>query len=192
VFAAGLSYRYVFGVGMLFLTAMMAVTLMFPYQQKRLMTFMDPWRDQLGDGFQITQSLMAVGSGGVLGRGLMHGVQKLYYLPEAHNDFIYAVVAEELGLWGTTVMLLLFGFIAWRGLRIALAAPDRFGALLAIGITCMVAVQALVNMSVVLAMVPTKGIPLPLVSNGGSSLLINIFAVGILLNISQQSSAVAT
>ena len=121
----------------------------------------------------------------------MAGVQKLWYLPEAHNDFIYAVIGEELGLIGTTVILVAFLVIAWRGLRTALVAPDRFGALLALGITTMVVCQALVNMSVVIGLFPTKGIPLPFVSNGGSSLLISLIAMGILLNISQQSSPVA-
>jgi cell division protein FtsW len=121
----------------------------------------------------------------------MAGVQKLFFIPEPHTDFIYAVVGEELGLIGTTVILTAFLAIAWRGLRAALVAPDRFGALLALGITAMVACQALVNMSVVIGLFPTKGIPLPFVSNGGSSLLINLVGMGILLNISQQASPVA-
>ena len=132
---------------------------------------------------------IAVGSGGWLGRGLMGGVQKLFYLPEPHTDFIYAVIAEELGLVGATFVLVCFGVIAWRGLRTAMAAPDRFGAFLALGITTMVVVQALVNVSVVLGMMPTKGIPLPLVSAGGSSLLINLLGMGILLNISQHEAS---
>ncbi len=119
----------------------------------------------------------------------MAGVQKLFYIPDPHTDFIYAVIGEELGLIGTTVILIAFLVIAWRGLRTALVAADRFGAFLALGITTMVACQALVNMSVVIGMFPTKGIPLPFVSNGGSSLVINMVAMGILLNISQQGSA---
>jgi cell division protein FtsW len=151
------------------------------------MTFLDPWSDQLGAGFQIVQALMAIGSGGVFGKGLMGGIQKLYYIPEPHTDFIYAVIAEELGLVGTTLTLICFAVIAWRGLRASLQAPDRFGTLLAMGITLMVAMQAFVNISVVTALLPTKGIPLPFVSNGGSSLLINLVAMGILLNISQHA-----
>ena len=119
----------------------------------------------------------------------MDGVQKLFYLPEPHTDFIYAVIAEELGLIGATVVLVCFCVIAWRGLRVALRAPDRFGAFLALGLTAMVAVQAFVNISVVLGLLPTKGIPLPFVSSGGSSLLINLVGMGILLNVSQHASS---
>ena len=121
----------------------------------------------------------------------MDGVQKLFYLPEPHTDFIYAVIAEELGLIGATLVLLCFCVITWRGLRIALRAPDRFGAFLALGLTTMVAVQAFVNMSVVLGLMPTKGIPLPFVSTGGSSLLINLVGMGVLLNVSQHASSEA-
>ena len=155
------------------------------------MAFLDPWADPLGDGYQMIQSMIAVGIGGVFGRGLMDGVQKLFYLPEPHNDFIYAVIAEELGLVGATVVLACFCVIAWRGLRTALRAPDRFGAFLALGLTTMVAFQAFFNISVVLGLLPTKGIPLPFVSYGGSSLLINLIGMGILLNVSQHASSVA-
>src|SRR6185503_8767163 len=130
------------------------------YRRRRWLTFLDPWKDPLGDGFQIIQSLIAVGTGGIRGKGLMNGVQKLFYLPEPHTDFIFSVISEELGLIGATLVLLCFCVISWRGLRIALRAPDSFGALLAIGLTTMVAVQAFVNMSVVLGLMPTKGIPL--------------------------------
>jgi cell division protein FtsW len=170
----------------------MALVLTSDYRRRRWTTFLNPEADPLGDGFQILQSLFAIGSGGVFGKGLMAGIQKLYYIPEPHTDFIYAVIAEELGLVGTTLTLVCFAFIGWRGLRTALLAPDRFGALLALGLTMMVVLQAFVNISVVTALLPTKGIPLPFVSNGGSSLLINLVAMGILLNISQQSSATAT
>jgi cell division protein FtsW len=155
------------------------------------MTVLDPWQDPLGAGYQTIQALIAVGSGGPFGKGLMGGVQKLFYIPEPHTDYIFAVIAEELGLVGTTVVLICFAVIAWRGLRTALVAADRFGSLLAIGLTAMVAWQALFNMSVVVGLVPTKGIPLPFVSNGGSSLVVNLVAMGILLNISQQSSSMA-
>jgi cell division protein FtsW len=121
----------------------------------------------------------------------MGGIQKLYYIPEPHTDFIFAVIAEELGLIGTTLTLLCFGVILWRGLRASILAPDRFGALLALGITIMMVAQALVNMSVVVSLLPTKGIPLPFVSNGGSSLLINLVGMGILLNVSQHASSEA-
>jgi cell division protein FtsW len=191
VFAAGVSWRYIVpAVGVLVPLAGLLV-LSSPYRRERLLTFLDPWKDPLGNGFQIIHSLFAIGSGGVLGKGLMSGIEKLYYIPEPHTDFIYAVIGEELGLVGTTVTLVCFALIAWRGLRACLLAPDRFGSLVALGITMMIALQALVNISVVTAMLPTKGIPLPFVSNGGSSLLINLVAMGILLNISQQSSATA-
>ena len=159
------------------------------YRRRRLLAFWNPEADPLGDGFQVLQSLIAVGTGHVFGKGLMGGVQKLFYLPEPHTDFIYAVIAEELGLIGATAVLVCFCVIAWRGARIALRAEDSFGSFVALGLTTMVAVQALVNISVVLGLVPTKGIPLPLVSAGGSSLLINLLGIGVLLNISQHESA---
>jgi cell division protein FtsW len=188
VFAAGLSYRYLFGMVLVMLPAAVALVLMFPYRMRRWTAFIHPSAELQDAGYQLNQSLIAVGSGGTFGKGVMAGIQKLYYLPEAHTDFIYAVIGEELGLIGTTVILVAFLVIAWRGLRTSLVAPDRFGALLALGITTMVACQALVNISVVIGLFPTKGIPLPFVSNGGSSLLINLVAMGILLNISQQAS----
>jgi len=132
--------------------------------------------------------MIAVATGGVFGRGLMDGVQKLFYLPEPHNDFIFAVISEELGMIGATTVLGCFCVITWRGLRTAIRAPDRFGAFLALGLTTMVAFQAFFNMSVVLGVLPTKGIPLPFVSYGGSSLLINLVGMGILLNVSQHAS----
>lgn len=189
VFSAGISYRY---VGVLTIAAAVAGTALVvtsEYRFRRVQAFMDPWADPLGNGWQMIQSMIAVGTGGVFGRGLMAGVQKLFYLPEPHNDFIYSVIGEELGLLGTTLVLACFCVIAWRGLRAAVRAPDRFGALLAIGLTTMVVFQAFFNISVVLGLLPPKGIPLPLVSAGGSSLLINLVGIGILLNISQHASS---
>ena len=188
IFAAGLSYRYLFGAMLLALPALYVILMQADYRRRRLLTFMDPWADPLGDGFQIIQSLIAVGTGGVFGKGLMNGVQKLFYLPEPHTDFIYAVISEETGLIGATLVLLCFCVIGWRGMRAALKAPDGFGAFLALGITMMLVLQAFVNISIVLGMLPTKGLPLPLVSNGGSSMLINLLGVGVLLNISQHSA----
>jgi cell division protein FtsW len=189
VFAAGLNYRYVAGALLCALPALYLVVMGSAYRRRRTLAFLNPWDDPLGDGFQIIQSLIAVGTGGVWGKGLMNGVQKLFYLPEPHTDFIYAAIAEELGLIGATAVLLCFCIVTWRGLRIALRAPDTFGALLALGLTTMVAVQAFVNISVVLGLMPTKGIPLPFVSFGGSSLLINLVGMGILLNVSQHVSS---
>jgi cell division protein FtsW len=188
VFAAGLHYRYFVGLVLVALPAVYLVLVAAPYRRRRLLAFWDPWADPLGDGFQIIQSLVAVGTGGIFGRGLMGGVQKLFYLPEPHTDFIYAVISEELGLAGATVILLCFCVIAWRGLRISARAEDTFGSFVALGLTTMIAAQALVNISVVLGLMPTKGIPLPLVSFGGSSLLINLLGMGVLLNISQHES----
>jgi cell division protein FtsW len=185
VFAAGISYRYMLGGAILALPALYVILMQADYRRRRLLTFMDPWADPLGDGFQIIQSLIAVGTGGVFGKGLMSGVQKLFYLPEPFTDFIFAVISEETGLIGASMVVLCFCVIAWRGLRTSLRAPDSFGAFLALGITMMLVLQALVNISVVLGLMPTKGIPLPLVSNGGSSMLINLLGVGVLLNISQ-------
>ncbi len=187
VFAAGISYRYLLGAGLLMLPALYVIMMQADYRRRRLLTFMDPWADPLGDGFQIIQSLIAVGTGGVFGKGLMSGVQKLFYLPEPHTDFIFAVISEETGLLGASMVVLCFCVIAWRGLRTAMRAPDSFGAFLALGITMMLVLQAFVNISVVLGLMPTKGIPLPLVSNGGSSMLINLLGVGVLLNISQHA-----
>ena len=191
VFAAGLNYRYLVGTVLVTLPAVYLVLVSAPYRRRRLLAFWDPWADPLGDGFQIIQSLIAVGTGGVFGRGLMAGVQKLFYLPEPHTDFIFAVIGEELGLIGTTGVLACFSLIAWRGLRIVLRAQDSFGSFVALGLTSMIVVQAFVNMSVVLGLLPTKGIPLPLVSAGGSSLLISLLGMGVLLNISQHESAEA-
>ena len=188
VIAAGLNWRY---IAALLLTAAPAIWLLIwlaPYRMRRFTIFMDPESDPRGTGFQILQSLIAVGTGGVSGRGLMQGVQKLFFLPEAHTDFIYAVIAEELGLIGAVLVLAAFVVIAWRGLRIASRAPDPFAAFIAIGLTGMVAVQALINISVVVALMPTKGIPLPFVSSGGSSLVISLIGIGILLNVSQHAS----
>jgi cell division protein FtsW len=185
VIAAGLRYRYVAMLAAVVLPTAYVVLMSAQYRRDRFLAFLDPEADPLGHGYHIIQSKIAVGSGGLFGRGLMGGIQKLFYLPEAHTDSIFAVISEEVGLLGATFVLVCFAVIAWRGLRAALAAPDRFGSFLALGITAMVVVQAFVNLSVVLGLMPTKGIPLPLVSSGGSSLLVNLAAIGVLLNISQ-------
>jgi cell division protein FtsW len=185
VFVGGLSYRYIFGCVLLALPTLYVLVWSSDYRRRRFLAFLDPWADRLGDGFQIIQSLIAIGTGGVTGKGLMAGVQKLFYLPEPHTDFIFAVISEELGLVGSTIVIACFCVIAWRGLRTAMRAPDGFGAFLAIGLTMMIVLQAFVNISVVMGLLPTKGITLPLVSNGGSSLLVNLVAVGVLLNISE-------
>jgi cell division protein FtsW len=189
IFAAGINYRYVAGVFLASLPALYFLLAFSDYRRRRVLAFLNPWADPLGDGFQMIQSMIAIGTGGVFGRGLMGGVQKLFYLPEPHNDFIYSVISEELGLIGATIVLACFCVITWRGLRTSVRAPDRFGAFLALGLTTMVAFQAFFNISVVLGLLPTKGIPLPFVSYGGSSLLINLLGMGILLNVSQHASS---
>ena len=189
IFAAGISYRYIAALGLLALPSLYFLLWTSEYRWRRVTAYLDPWSDPLGDGYQMIQSMIAVGVGGVFGRGLMDGMQKLFYLPEPHNDFIYAVISEELGLIGATTVLACFCVITWRGLRTAMRAPDRFGAFLALGLTTVVAFQAFFNISVVLGLLPTKGIPLPFVSYGGSSLLINLIGMGILLNVSQHASS---
>ena len=191
VFAAGLDYSYMVGAVLLLVPAIGLLAMSAGYRRRRWLAFLDPWGDPLGGGFQIIQSLIAVGTGGVWGKGLMNGVQKLFFLPEPHTDFIYSVISEELGFIGATAVLGCFCVITWRGLRVVLWAPDKFGAFLALGLTTMIAVQAFVNISVVLGLLPTKGIPLPFVSAGGSSLLINLLGMGVLLNVSQHASTEA-
>jgi cell division protein FtsW len=151
------------------------------------MAFLNPLSDPQGRGFQLLQSLIAVGSGGFTGVGLMESKQKLFYLPEAHTDFIFAVLCEELGFIGGAIVLSLFAMYGWRGMRSSFKTNDDFGRLAALGITVMVLSQALINLGVVLGMMPTKGIPLPFISYGGSSLLVMLLATGVLLNISQQA-----
>ena len=188
VFVAGVSYRYIIGGVLLALPALYVLVWSAEYRRRRLLAFLDPWEDPLGDGFQIIQSMIAIGTGGVTGKGLMAGVQKLFYLPEPHTDFIFAVISEELGLVGATVIVGCFCVIAWRGFRAASHAPDAFGAFLALGLTMMIVLQAFVNISVVIGLLPPKGITLPLVSNGGSSLLVNLLAMAVLLNVSQHAT----
>jgi cell division protein FtsW len=170
------------------LLAAIGLLIFVPWRMKRLITFLDPWADQQGSGFQVVQSLIAIGSGGPNGLGFAQGKQKMLFLPFAHSDFIFAVVGEELGLVGALTVVAVFGLFLWRGVRTALLAPDRFGMLLSLGIVTSIVVQALFNMSVVLSLVPTKGIPLPFISYGGSSLVPTLAAVGILLNVSQHAS----
>ncbi|MFN2530291.1 MAG: putative lipid II flippase FtsW [Pyrinomonadaceae bacterium] len=159
-----------------------------PWRLGRLITFLDPWADQRGKGFQVVQSLIAVGSGGPNGLGFAQGKQKMLFLPFAHSDFIFAVIGEELGLVGAVGVVAVFALFLWRGIRTTLLAPDRFGMLLSLGIVTSIVAQALFNISVVLSLVPTKGIPLPFISYGGSSLVPTLAAVGILLNVSQHAS----
>jgi cell division protein FtsW len=188
LFVAGLDLRWIatsiiFGLPVFYLLVFRV-----RYRRERILGFLNPWEEPLGRGFQIIQSLLSIASGGIAGLGFMEGKQKLFYLPEAHTDFIFAVIGEELGLIGTCALLGLFALFLWRGVRASMRAPDLFGFYLALGITMMVCVQAFINMSVVVGLLPTKGIPLPFLSYGGSSFVVMLAAVGILLNVSQQSS----
>lgn len=187
LWVAGLRGRYLaFGLASLLPVAALAIWIE-PYRFERLFIFLDPWKDPQGKGFQIIQSMIAVGAGGWTGLGLMGSKQKLYYLPAPHTDFIYSVIAEEWGLLGAALVLTAFCVVLWRGVRAALLAPDHFGVYLAAGLTAMLVCQALINMSVALDLLPTKGMPLPLVSYGGSSLVCAMWACGMLLSVGQRS-----
>jgi cell division protein FtsW len=157
------------------------------FRRDRILAFINPYAERQKAGFHLIQSLIAVGTGGITGTGLMEGKQKLFYLPEPHTDFIFAVTAEELGLVGAMFVIALFAVFLWRGMRVSWRTEDLFGRYLAVGITSMVVLQAFINISVVLGMMPTKGIPLPLVSYGGSSLFVTLACVGVLLNITKQA-----
>jgi cell division protein FtsW len=187
LFVAGMRFRY---FGYTLAAALLPLYFLIfhvAYRRDRILAFLNPYADPKGFGFHIIQSLIAVSTGGMTGLGLMEGKQKLFYLPEAHTDFIFAVTAEELGLVGAFAVIVLFGIFLWRGIRAALRTQDNFGRFLAVGITSMIVLQAFINISVVLGLMPTKGIPLPFVSYGGSSLFATLMCVGVLLNITKQA-----
>jgi cell division protein FtsW len=187
LFLAGLRLRYFAIAAAASLVPLYFLVFRVKWRYERILAFLDPYSDPLGRGFHVIQSLLAVGTGGVFGTGLMEGKQKLFYLPEPHTDFIFAVAAEETGLVGALILVALFTVFLYRGMRCANAAGEPFARLLAAGITSMVAVQAFLNISVVLGLMPTKGIPLPLVSYGGSSLFVTLASIGVLLNITQHT-----
>ncbi len=184
LFAAGLSWKYIGGTVLLTLPVFYFAVVRVPFRWERWKAYLNPESDPLGAGYHILQSLIALGSGGIFGVGLGESRQKLFFLPEAHSDFIYAVIGEEIGLIGTVLVAVGFLVFFYRGIRITFRAPDRFGFYLSLGITLMVVLQAFINISMVLALIPTKGIALPFISQGGSSLLLNLVATGVLLNIS--------
>ena len=188
LYIAGMKMRYLLYGFAISLVPLYILIVRVPWRWNRIVAFLDPWKDPQGHGFHIIQSMIAVSTGGLTGAGLMEGKQKLFYLPEPHTDFIYANIAEELGLWGSVLVVVLFGIFLFRGIRVAMKTHDPFARFLATGITAMVVVQALINISVVLGMMPTKGIPLPFISYGGSSLFITLASVGVLLNITQQNN----
>ena len=187
LWVGGLSWKYVANIGAIGLVAATTQVLRSGYQSQRIIAFLDPWAHHRTSGYQTVQSLTAVGSGGMTGVGFAAGQQKTGFLPDPYTDFIYAVMAEEFGLVGAVVVVALFVVLLWRGTRASLRAPDRFGFYLGIGLTCFLVVQALINMSIVVNLLPTTGIPLPMISYGGSSMLASCIAVGILLNISQHA-----
>ena len=160
-----------------------------PYRRERFFAFLDPWHDPQGSGFQTVQALVGMGSGGLFGRGLGESVQKIFYLPEAHTDMIFAIIGEELGLVGAGAVILAYGVFAYAGLRVALRCKDPFGKLLAATLTALIAGQAAINLAAVLAIAPLTGIPLPFVSYGGSNLIVQLTAVGVLLNIARNERA---
>jgi len=187
IFVAGARVSHFIGLGVLGLAGFVALVLSAPYRIKRITSFLNPWEDPLGSGFQIIQSLYAIGPGGLFGLGLGQSRQKFFYLPEPQTDFIFAILAEELGFIGGSLVLLLFSLLLWRGVRIALGAPDLYGSFLAIGIICMVAIQVMINIGVVTGLMPVTGITLPFLSYGGSSLTLMLMAIGVLLNISKHA-----
>jgi cell division protein FtsW len=187
LFVAGLEMKYLAYAFVGSLLPLYFLIFHVAYRRDRILAFLDPYSDPQGRGFHIIQSLIAVSTGGLTGVGLMEGKEKLFYLPEPHTDFIFSVLGEELGLLGCMTVVILFALLLWRGIRTALRTDDFFGRFLAVGITSMVVVQAFINVSVVLGLMPTKGIPLPLISYGGSSLFITLGCIGILLNITKQA-----
>jgi cell division protein FtsW len=186
-FVAGAPFRYLVGLATAAAPLLYLLIVRVDYRRDRLLTFLDPFEDPLGRGFQIIQSLIAVGTGGILGVGFMRSRQKMFYLPEPHTDFIFSVIGEELGLLGALALLGAFVVILWRGVVIARRAPDFFGSLLASGLTALIVGQALINLSVSLGLVPTTGIPLPFISAGGSSLVTSLAAIGLMLGVSQHA-----
>jgi cell division protein FtsW len=187
LWVADLSLRYIAVAVAAAVPAIVVLIISSPYRLERVKTFFAQGSDPRGHGFQLAQSLIAVGSGGMTGVGLMESRQKLFFLPEAHTDFIFSIICEELGFIGAVVVLTLFAVYGWRGFVAAMKAPDDFGKFLALGITVMIVGQALINLSVVMGMLPTKGIPLPFISYGGSSLFGMLLATGVLLNISRHA-----
>jgi cell division protein FtsW len=189
LFVGGARLSHLVAIALASVAVVMAVIVGVGYRSQRLAAFLDPWRDPRGSGFHIIQSLLALGSGGVFGLGLGQSREKFFYLPERHTDFIFAIIGEELGLVGAGAVILLFVLLAIWGYRIASRAPDRYGALLASGLTAMLVGQAVLNIGVVSDAFPVTGVPLPFISFGGSSLVLSYIATGILMNISQYAHA---
>jgi cell division protein FtsW len=188
LFVGGTRFSYLLTIPLIAAPGIYFFITHFQYGYRRLITFLNPWQDMHGMGFQIIQSFVALGSGGLWGVGLGDGKQKLFFLPAAHTDFILAILGEETGFIGIMVAILLFTLLIWRGVKIAFRTEDTFGAHLAMGITSLIALQAIINMGVVLGLLPTKGLTLPFISYGGTSVVMNLVGVGILLNISAKGA----
>jgi cell division protein FtsW len=188
IFAAGIAWKRIALFSVALIPAAMALVWGVAYRRDRLFSFINPEADPRGKGFQAMQSLIAIGTGGIRGLGIGNGRQKLFFLPEPHTDFIFSIIGEELGFVGALFLVGSFAFLAWRGFRVARYSQERFAFYAAVGFTLLISVQALINISVALCLLPTKGLPLPLVSYGGSSLMVSLIAVGVLLNLSQQST----
>jgi cell division protein FtsW len=188
MFIAGIRLAHLLSVFLVISPVIALIAWTNPYQKARLLRFLDPWQDARGSGYQLIQSLIAIGRGGLSGVGLGRGQQKLFYLPEPSSDFIFATIGEELGFLGTVIIIILFGILIWRGIKIAFNAPDLFGTYTAFGLTLLIGIQAIINLGVVTGLLPTKGLPLPFISHGGTSLIVCMASVGILLNISKYCS----
>ena len=187
LFVSGGRIKDLFGkVAPVLLVAVMFFIFGEDYRRARMLNFLNPWQDPAGDGFQLIQSFYALGAGGITGLGLGQSRQKTLYMPEPHNDFIFSIIGEELGLIGCLFIIILFVFFVWRGVKVAMKSKDTYGTLLAVGITSIIAVQAIINIAVVTGSMPVTGVPMPFISYGGTSLVINMMAMGILLNISRQ------
>ena len=187
IFVAGARISHFTGLAFIGILGLVGLIVSAPYRIKRITSFLDPWSDPLGSGFQIIQSLFAIGPGGLFGLGLGESRQKYFYLPEPQTDFIFAILSEELGFIGGALVILLFSLLLWRGIKVALSAPDLFGTFLAVGIVSMIAIQVMINIGVVTGLMPVTGITLPLLSYGGSSLTLMLVSIGILLNVSRFS-----
>lgn len=185
LFIAGVNMKFFFGMGIIGLVGIIILIIIAPYRMDRITSFIDPWSDALGTGFQIIQSLYAIGPGGLLGTGFLQSVQKHFYLPEPQTDFIFSIIAEEFGVAGAFIVVGLFSIILWRGIKIATNAKDAFSKYLSFGMIFQMIFQALMNLMVVIGMIPVTGVTLPFLSYGGSSLLISMVSIGILLNISR-------
>lgn len=186
LFSAGIRYRYIAGLFALSIPLFYLLIYRVPYRWRRVKIFLNPWQDPRGSGFQIIQSFLALGSGGIFGVGLGMSRQKLFYLPEAHTDFIFSIIGEELGLVGTLSVTILFIVLIWQGMRIVFKTEDSFGRYLSLGIVSMIALEVIINIGVTIGALPTKGLPLPFVSYGGSALLFHMIAIGLLLNVAKE------